>query len=77
MSNENTGNHNLTIKLIQQNTDLQNTNTLLIEALSSFQLIMQEIAIKEIHFSQYIKSKQKEINLIFSVFDEIKEDKKG
>jgi hypothetical protein len=38
---------------------------------------MQEIAIKEIHFSQYIKSKQKEINLIFSVFDEIKEDKKG
>jgi vacuolar-type H+-ATPase subunit I/STV1 len=74
MSNQNTGNHHLTIKLIQQNTNLQKSNTLLLEAFKSFRLIIEEIAMKEIHFAQYIKSKQEELNLIFSVFEEINEE---
>ena len=75
MSNQNTGNHNLTIKLIQQNTNLQKTNTLLLEAFNSFRLVIEEITTKEIHFTHYIKSKQKELNLIFSMFEEINKEK--
>jgi hypothetical protein len=75
MSNQNTGNHNLTIKLIQQNTYLENINISLLQALKSLQLIIRELALSDENFSQYIKSRQQEINLIFSSVNQIQADK--
>jgi hypothetical protein len=72
MSNQNTGNHNLTVSLIQQNTKLQNTNHLLLEALSTFQQIIKEIEVRELNFSQYVQLKKQEIDQVFLVFEDLK-----